>query len=289
MFGYVKPRKADMLVREYEFYRATYCGVCRAMKHHTGTFSNATLTYDSVLLALVRMLYVPDGDIAAEMRRCIAHPAKRRSMLKENSALVYTAKAFSVLSYYKLADDLNDEGLGKRAISALARPVLASAKGKAALPELERVVREKLSEISGLEDAGCSSVDKPADLFGELLGEVFAHGLAEEDRLVPYRLGYHLGRFIYAADAADDYESDRKRGSYNPYVVSYGGSELTEENRRTIKCALIMECKSIEGAVNLLPFGNRATIENILNNIIYLGLPDRIKFLDGEPQKENSI
>ena len=36
-----------------------------------------------------------------------------------------------------------------------------------------------------------------------------------------------------------------------------------------------MEC-----AVNLMPFGNRATIENIVRNILYAGLPKRIEFLD---------
>ena len=41
-----------------------------------------------------------------------------------------------------------------------------------------------------------------------------------------------------------------------------------------------MECKKLESAVNLIPFDNKITIENIVKNIIYLGLVDRIKFLD---------
>ena len=87
MFGYVKPEKSELLVREYEFYRATYCGICRAMKKHTGALSNISLSYDSVLLALVRMCFVPKGAIKAEKRRCIAHPLKRRGMLAENEAI----------------------------------------------------------------------------------------------------------------------------------------------------------------------------------------------------------
>ena len=288
MFGYVKPKKAELLVKEYEFYRATYCGICRAMKRNTGALSNVTLSYDSVFLALLRMLYIPDSQIGVEQRRCIAHPVKRRPMLKESDALTYTAKAFSILTDYKLMDDLHDEGLGKKTLVGLARPVMSAAKTRAEMPELETVVAKKLAEISGLEDSLCASVDKPAALFGELLGEVFACGLSESDRLVPYRVGYHLGKFIYAADAAEDYESDRANGSYNPFVLSYGGEALTSENRASIKCALLLECKNLEGAVNLLPFGARATVENIINNIIYLGLPERLKFLDGEPEKENA-
>ena len=78
MFGYVKPVVGDLLVKEHEFYRATYCGICRAMKKYTGKLSNVTLSYDSVFLALLRMLYIDDSDFGCEMRRCIAHPAKNQ-------------------------------------------------------------------------------------------------------------------------------------------------------------------------------------------------------------------
>ena len=37
--------------------------------------------------------------------------------------------------------------------------------------------------------------------------------------------------------------------------------------------------------MNLLPFGKRAIIENIINNIIYLGLPKRIEFLDKDDRE----
>ena len=282
MFGYVKPEPGELLVREHEFYKATYCGICRAMKKHTGVLSNVTLSYDSVFLALIRMLYIPDGDFAAEQRRCIAHPMTKRPMLKENDAIEYTARAFAVLTYYKLKDDLHDEsGLKRMGVTAV-RPIVSVANSKADIPDLEKIVSDRLDKITELEKAGCRSVDTPAALFGELLGEIFAFGLPEGERLVPYEVGNHLGRFIYAADAAEDYDKDVKSGSYNPYVLLYEGRPLTKENKQTIKTGLILECKKIEAAVNLLPFGSRATIENIINNIIYLGLVKRIEFLDRE-------
>lgn len=289
MFGYVKPLVPELRVREYDFYRATYCGVCRAMKAHTGILSNVTLSYDSVFLALVRMLYIPDDQISAEKKTCIAHPMKKRLMIKENDALIYTAKAFAVLTYNKIKDDLNDEGMGKKILATAARPISAFAVSLSGLPELERIAEEKLGEISRLEKEKTPSVDMPARLFGELLGEIFAYGLNGSARLVSYECGAALGRFIYAADAAEDYYEDRKTGSYNPYVLIYGGADLTKENRESIKCALIHECSSIERAVDLMPFENRETIENIIKNIIYRGLIHRISFLDAEepPKHKN--
>ena len=54
MFGYVRIRKGDLRVKEYEFYKAVYCGLC----HHQKKLSRRlryTLSYDLVLLALIRM------------------------------------------------------------------------------------------------------------------------------------------------------------------------------------------------------------------------------------------
>lgn len=282
MFGYVKPVHSELLVREHEFYRATYCGICRAMKKHTGTLSNISLSYDSVFLALVRMLFVKDSDFRVESRRCIAHPLKKRKMLSENPALEYTARAFAVLTYYKMLDDLADEGVGKRTLILPMRPILSHGNRRSRLPDIGGVVKKKLSEITELERMRSAGVDDGAHLFGELLGEIFSHGLSGSDRLVTYQCGYHLGRFIYAADAAEDYDEDLKSGKYNPYVIMYGGKPLTKGNKESIKLALILECKNIEGAVNLMPFGTRTTLERIIKNIIYLGLVKRISFLDGD-------
>jgi hypothetical protein len=287
MFGYVKPVHTELLVKEYEFYRATYCGICRSMKKHTGAFSNVTLTYDSVFLALVRMLFIPDSEIGAKKRRCIAHPLKSRPMVNINSATEYCARAFAILSYYKAKDDLMDERMGKKMLLLPVRPILSAGKRKAGIPDVAEIIKEKLDAITELENAKTPSVDEPAALFGELLGEIFANGLDGSDALVCRELGKALGRFIYSADAAEDYEEDRREGKYNPYVLLYGGNPLTAENKRSIKCALLLECKRMESALNLLPFGNRRTIENILRNIIYLGLTKRIEFLDTESGEEN--
>ena len=287
MFGYVKPDIKELLVKEHEFYKSTYCGICRSMKKHTGSLSPITITYDSVFLALVRMAYIPDSELGSSMKRCIAHPAKKKCMLTDNSAIEYTARAFAILSYYKMKDDLADEGAMKRIIVNLTRPVLASAKKKADLTDLAEIVRDRLERISLIESERRPSIDEPAELFGELLGEIFAYGLSGNDRLVTYECGFRLGKFILLADAIDDYESDRKSGKYNPFVISYGGAELTRENKQNVKTTLLIECKKLENAINLIPFGNKITIENIVRNIIYLGLTKRIEFLDKDEEEVN--
>ena len=287
MFGYVKPDIKELLVKEHEFYKSTYCGICRSMKKHTGGLSIATITYDSVFLALVRMAYIPDSELGSSMRRCIAHPMKKRCMLNDNSAIEYTARAFAILSYYKMKDDLSDEGLAKRMLVSATRPILSSAKKRADLTELADIVKDRLDKISEIEREGRPSIDAPAELFGELLGEIFAFGLSGSDRLVTYECGFHLGKFILLADAIEDYDSDLKSGKYNPFVIGYGGAKLTRENKQNVKTALLIECKKLESAINLIPFENKITVENIVRNIIYLGLTKRIEFLDKDDTEEN--
>ena len=68
-------------------------------------------------------------------------------------------------------------------------------------------------------------------------------------------------------------------------MLSYG-RELTAEIRATIKTALLIECTLLSQAVELLPFEKSKTIENIIKNIIYKGLVNRISFLDDEPKGE---
>ena len=285
MFGYVRPAVKELLVKEQEFYRATYCGICRMMKKYTGACSPVTITYDSVFLALCRMAYIPDSELSGRRGRCVAHPIKKRNILNENSALVYTARAFAILTYYKTEDDLSDEGRAKRLLVGLSRPIVRGARRRADIAALDRVTREKLSEIRRLEEAECSSVDEPATLFGELLGEIFSEGLDGEGRLVMREVGFRLGRFVYAADAAEDYAEDYLKKRYNPFVKSYGAPTLDASARETIKRALLLECRALEAAVNLIPFGKKRTVEGLVRNIIYLGLTERIAFLDGEKEK----
>ena len=231
------------------------------------------------------MAYIPDSELSSSMRRCIAHPAKKKCMLNDNSAIEYTARAFAILSYYKMKDDLADEGVAKRMIVNLTRPILASAKKMADLEPLAEIVKDRLERITEIERERRPSIDEPAELFGELLGEIFAYGLDGNDRLVTYECGYRLGKFILLADAIDDYDEDKRTGKYNPYVISYGGKDLTRENKQNVKTALLIECKKLESAVNLIPFENKITVENIVRNIIYLGLTKRIEFLDKDGEE----
>lgn len=284
MFGYVKPRSDDLLVKEYEFFRAVYCGVCRAMRKETGFFSSFALSYDIVFLAVCRML-LTDRHVKLKRCRCIAHPCRARNCALENEALSFAARVSAVLLYEKCLDDKTDAG-GHRLRARLLSPIFRRAAKRARLPFLSRETEACLAELSALEAEGVASVDRPATIFGDLLGLCFAEGLEGEERSLYYDVGYHLGAFIYAADAADDYVKDKKSGSYNPYVLLYpDGEGFTGGVPDFVKVSLRLTLTRLGEAVEKLPFGGDPTLESIIKNTVYLGLPDRIEEL-GVSKKE---
>lgn len=284
MFGYVKPRPDDLLVKEYEFFRAAYCGVCRAMRKETGFFSSFALSYDIVFLAVCRML-LTDRHVRFRRCRCIAHPCRARSCASENEALSFAARVSAVLLYEKCLDDKADAG-GHRLRARLISPIFRRAAKRARLPFLQKETEACLAELSALEAEKIPSVDRPAAIFGDLLGLCFSEGLEGEEQSVFYNVGYHLGVFIYAADAADDYARDKKSGSYNPYVLLYPDGEGFEGGiPDDVKISLRLTLTRLGEAIERLPFGNDPTLESIIKNTVYLGLPDRIKEL-GLSKKE---
>ena len=98
MFGYVKTVRGELRVREYEYYRASYCGLCRSMGKCTGQCSRMLLSYDFAYLANVRMALSGQKPAFAK-RRCMVHPLRRRVMMERNEQLDFCAAASAILAY----------------------------------------------------------------------------------------------------------------------------------------------------------------------------------------------
>ena len=51
MFGYIRPNKPELLVKEYDLYKSAYCGLCKRMGKDYGRLSRLALSYDGTFLA----------------------------------------------------------------------------------------------------------------------------------------------------------------------------------------------------------------------------------------------
>jgi hypothetical protein len=107
-------------------------------------------------------------------------------------------------------------------------------------------------------------MDRAADTFARLLRAAAPEGGGQERVLG--QLLYHLGRWIYLADARDDFADDQKAGRYNPVAARFGAEGDDEALSLTMEQSL----GQMGAALQLGEFGCRTPL---LENIVYLGLP----------------
>lgn len=279
MFGYIRVFESELKIGDFGLYRGVYCGLCKTMHRNTGITSPFTLTYDFVLLALLRSGINGEG-FTVRPGKCIAHPIKKRPIAHENEALRYCSAVSAVLTYYKLLDDKNDKDAKKKfVVKATLRQARRNMKKTLkAFPDyrleaLAEKISHNLSELSALEKSGCDSADRCADVFGTLLGDCFETGIEDLGTAALCReLGYRVGRWIYIIDLCDDFYNDLKKGSFNP-LVNAGFTTLPDT---MLKATLNREIALAHKALSSLniEFGD---IYNILENIICLGMPEAVK------------
>lgn len=275
MFGYIKPLSAELRIREYDCYRAYYCGLCRAMGHCTGQCSRLTLSYDIVFLAAVRCYLAGEAPKITKIR-CLAHPLRRRKAVELSPQLAYCADASALLTYHKCRDDCADETGWKRLRAKAAKLVLSRAyrKAKKRHPELDRTVAQELERLQAYERSNAEpSADMPAEIFGSLMRAIFAEGLDGASARLASEVGQTVGRWVYLVDAADDIEQDKKKKRFNPYLRLLGDSP-TQEDWDMVRTALTAILCETERAFLLFGQPPCPELKEIIANILYLGLPE---------------
>ena len=264
MFGYVRPFRPELKCRDWDLYQATYCGLCGCLRRCHGLLAPMFLNYDFTFLAL--LLWEPEEQFSPCRGRCHANPFLKKSMCPDSPALELAADESIILTWWKLRDSVQDDGMVRgmpaRLLSAALRP--AYRRAARTCPAFDRAVRESLEELARLEQEGCTSMDRAADTFARLL-QAAAPEAGGQSRVLSQLL-YHLGRWIYLADARDDLEEDRQAARYNPVAARFGPQGDDEALGQTMQRSLELA----GAAFQLGEFGCRTPI---LENILYLGLP----------------
>ena len=269
MFGYVRPLRGELKVKEWEHYRAAYCALCAALGRRHGLLAQLSLNYDFTFLAL---LLLPAED-KPELSSCRC-PARlwcgKKTCLSAHPALDVAADESVILTWWKLKDGVADGPWWKSLACRAACRLLGRAyrRAAAAQPKFDQTTRACLEELSTLERECCPSVDRPADAFARILRASAPEcGEPGRDRATGELL-YHVGRWIYLLDAWDDLEEDRASGCYNPILERFSGH--AEEHREELQLTIRHSRNLAGSACALLGLGCR---QGIVENILFLGLP----------------
>lgn len=270
MFGYVLPSQSKLTEEDKRRFSATYCGLCRTLGQRYGTAARMILNYDFTFLAL--LLAEPE-EAETEHRRCMAHPLHGRDYYPGTGALELAADYSVILAWWQMQDAIADHSAVRAVKYRAAAAALAPAyrKAKAYRPAFDGAVAEHLRRLSALEREHCPSMDRAADTFALLLQSAAAEVSDGVKRRVLEQMLYHLGRWIYLIDAADDLADDFTDGSYNPLIGRFSLTEgkLTEEARRELVLTLDHSIRLMAAAFELWDFG---VWSPIIQATVYEGL-----------------
>lgn len=206
-------------------------------------------------------------------KRCAVHPMRRRCCVAGDPALDAAADMSVILTYWQLRDGVADHGfwggLKYRIASALLYPAYRRAREHR--PRFDAGTKAHLSELAALERERCSSLDAPADAFAKLLALAAEEVNDPVQRRVTAQLLYHLGRWVYLVDAADDLRADIKSGGYNPLALRFTPKDgaLAPADSEALALTLDGSVRTMAAAFELLP---ETKYTPVLRAAVYEGL-----------------
>jgi hypothetical protein len=274
LFGYILPEKPELKLREYELFRAYYCGVCKSIGKRYGQLPRFTLNYDSTFLAILLSSLTQGAKVRKE--RCMAHPLKKRMVAYNEEIVDYASDMNILLAWYNLKDKWHDDrSYASLAIMTGLRRAFRKIKGK--YKDKCDIIEKCLNNLSVLEEQKAGSADRASEPFAKLMEEVmmFEPLIKDKDTETVIRwIGFNLGKWIYILDAFDDLEKDIRKNAYNPLLLqySYTGGDIglfKTKVKPGVEFNLTYCLDQISKAFELLQVKSNA---GILENIIYLGM-----------------
>ena len=118
------------------------------------------------------------------------------------------------------------------------------------------------------------SVDRAADATANMLAAFSDYALGEKATPNTRNLFYAVGKWIYLIDALDDYDKDKKKGAYNPFLLAYqeGCKKELIEGKHAEEVSFIFRSIFYDIRENLKEISFRFNTD-LSDNILLRGLP----------------
>lgn len=269
VFGYVNANWKELTQAQQERYGSVYCGICRSIHRRVCNPARAVLSYDMAFLALLQMsLYEPEE--AGGRNRCALHVLRPRAWV-DNPCVDYAADMNAALAYYKAKDDLRDEGKSSaKLLLSILEPHMEDIRQR--WPRQCDAMGKCMEELSRMEAENTSNPDLPASCFGHLMAELMV--MREDQWQQELRsLGFSLGRFIYLADAMLDYDRDKRKKQYNPFLAMGEG----RDNEKWEQYLVLAMARCTESYEKLPLVQDKALLDNILYSGVWVQYRGKVK------------
>lgn len=281
MFGYVKPDKPELKIKDFETYKAIYCSLCKTLGKEYGLFARFLLTYDATFYAIFRKTVFQSKPDCAHRGVCRFNPLKKCNYIETDGCLKDAAALTVIMFYYKVLDNLHDEKFPKKLLSRLVYPYIKIKFNKAVkkYSNYNAIIKSSIEEQARVEDEKTDSIDRAAHPTALSLQKIFSDGIENEtQKRVAERVGYCLGRWVYLTDAFDDLEDDLKTGSYNPFAQKYklDKSYLTDKNP-DIENDIIRSIRLTANETGLaLELLDKKCYKPLIENIVFDGMESEL-------------
>lgn len=273
MFGYVRYDMPNLYIKDFMLYKALYCGLCKGIGVSCGQAARMGLTYDVAFLSAL-LHNIAGIDIKVEKSHCFEHAIRKRPIAAVDPLTEELGALNTVLCYYKLSDDVADGGRG-RGRRLWFRRGFKRAKKK--YSELVKIVDGFMKEQDALEKKRTPSPDMAADATANMMRALSDYFLKDKATEATAGLFYELGKWVYLIDALDDYDKDKKKKRYNPFVLSYQNEskeELLKENGKEVRFLFDTLFFSLRENMAQIEF---AFNRDLTDNILLRGLPAETK------------
>jgi hypothetical protein len=245
MLGLVHACRSTLDDEQFAQWQAHLCGLCLSLRDSRGQLSRAVTNTDAVLVSVLVEAQLPAGAARTTAGPCPLRGMRTAAVVPAGAAAARLgATASLTLAAAKAADVVGERTHGMapgafraRAAGAMRQPLRRAALADRSMAEAVGVV-ELLTDLSGQAEleARVRSGDPLAMVTAptaRACARVFATAAVVADRPVneaPLRaIGAAFGELAHLLDAVDDLDEDRRRGAFNPVLVT--GTPLPEVRR----------------------------------------------------------
>jgi len=275
MFGYINPDTPYLFIKDEKLYKAVYCGMCKSIGAGCGNAPKSALTYDVAFMSCL-LHNIAGCDIKVEKRRCALHLFRRRFMAVPDEMSILLGCVNTAFAYFKLLDDKQDKDI-KGAFSFIYKSGYKRVLKRH--PRVAEIISEQMQNQRRLEAEGCAIIEAACEPTANMLKNLSDYALGEYATKDTGALVYAIGKWIYLADALDDYDKDVKKGRYNVFYNAFGAplkKDAVEANTEEIRFLFDSIFAEMRKSLSKIKFYFN---HDLTDNIILRGIPIRTRAL----------
>lgn len=278
MFGYLKPDRSELKGKYVDVYKHEYCTLCHGLKKHYGLLSTVLLNYECTFLYMFLSALHPTGELRVESFRCPMNPIRKHNVSINKEALVYASFVNYHLALLKVYDGCVDLKLLKKWIYKITFLIMSHNKKyrqlRSRFENMAQSTDALCKKLYSLEESNCQDFDLCANVMGDVLYEIMncyleLHPVDNQELILEF--SRHLGMWIYLIDAFDDFESDNKRGNFNPLNSFTDGLDSKDTEKGCIRTGEIMLGMMTENLTEFLQGMHFHRHNEIIENIVRYG------------------